>query len=155
MSGFIPGSRGSFMLDLVASAMILVLPLLYLAIALAKRRQYLQHKVAMICIVAVLMIVVAAFEYEMRMIGWLHLAEQSPFYSDAVPYVLGVHLFFSVTTTLGLLWTVFSATKNFASPPAPNYFSGAHRRMGYAAAIGLALTSVTGWIFYWMAFMAT
>jgi uncharacterized membrane protein YozB (DUF420 family) len=155
MGGFIPGSRGSFMLDLVAVAMVAILPLLALAIRSAQSGNYTLHKKVMICLSLLLLIAVIGFETEMRLIGWRHLARPSPYYDSLVFWALGVHLIFSSTATVSLAMTVWAALKRFPSPPTPGEHSEQHRRTGKLAAFSLAGTAVTGWIFYWLAFIAS
>ncbi len=155
MDGIIPGSRGSLMLDVVAIAMIAILPILLFAIRAAKTKRYLTHKKVMIGLSSLLLIAVIAFEIEMRLVGWRHLAEPSPYFETIVPWSLGIHLLFSVTAAVSLLVTVFLAIKHFPSPPAPSAHSLIHRTMGRVSAISLAMTAITGWIFYWLAFVAS
>lgn len=155
MGGFIPGSRGSFMLDVVAVAMIAILPLLAVAIQAAKSRKYDLHKRIMITLGAVLLLAVLAFEIEMRSVGWRHLAEPSPYYESLVFWSLGIHLIFSITAAASIVITLGLALKNFPSHPAPGPHSVLHRRLGKIAVISLTCTAVTGWIFYYLAFVAT
>lgn len=155
MVGFIPGSRGSFMLDLVAIAMVAILPLLILAVRSAQLGQYARHKNIMIGLSCLLLVAVIAFEIEMRLVGWRHLAELSPYYDSVLFWALGVHLIFSSTAALSLATTVWVALKKFPSPPVPGEHSAQHRKTGKLAALSLAGTAVTGWIFYWLAFVAT
>lgn len=155
MPGFIPGSRGSLMLDIVAGAMLAILPLLIFAIKLAKtRRAFTLHKYFMIGISVILLLAVLLFEVEMRLLGWKHLAQASPFFSTLVPITLVVHLIFSVSTSLTLGLTIFFAIRQFPNPPAPGQHSALHRRLGKISAWGLGLTSMTGWLFYYLAFIA-
>jgi putative membrane protein len=155
MPGFIPFSRGSFMLDLVAVAMFAILPAVAIGVNLVKRhRNYGAHKKVMLGISIILGIAVILFEIEMRMIGWRELAEPSPYYNTILPTVLGVHLFCSISTTLLLSTTVWFACRKFPSPPRPNPHSILHKKLGKLSATGLLLTSVTGWTFYYIAFIA-
>lgn len=154
MGGFIPGSRGSLMLDVVAVAMVAILPVLAIAISAAKSKQYQNHKRMMICLSALLLVAVIAFEIEMRLIGWRHLAEPSPYNETAVNWALGIHLLFSVTGAVSIASTVFLAIKRFPSPPVPSAHSVLHRKIGKLSAISLIMTAITGWIFYWLAFIA-
>jgi putative membrane protein len=66
-----------------------------------------------------------------------------------------VHLIFA--TTSAVLWTVVTirAWRNFEKPARPGKHSHSHRRWGWIAALDMVATSVTGWIFYWLAFVAT
>jgi uncharacterized membrane protein YozB (DUF420 family) len=156
MPGFIPGSRGSLMLDLVATAMIAVLPLLTLAIMLVKKKKaYNSHRILMLGISVALAVAVFLFELEMRLVGWRHLAEPSPYYDNLMPVVLGVHLVCSVTTVVLISMTVWNATRKFPNPPKPNAHSAQHKKLGKLTALGLVLTSITGWAFYYVAFVAS
>lgn len=156
MGGFLPNSRGSLMLDLVAVAMLAVLPVLAFAVSLAKwRKNYSGHKKLMLGISGVLLIAVILFELEMRLIGWRHLAEPSPYYMSVVPYALIVHLICSISTVIVLSVTVTLALKRFSKPPRPGTHSQLHKTLGKLAAVGLSLTSITGWFFYYLAFIAS
>ena len=155
LPGYIPGSRGSFMLDTVAIAMFIVLPALAIGVRKAKfERKFEKHRNIMLSLSVLLLVAVIAFELEMRLIGWRHLAEPSPYYETVVPWLLGIHIVCSVSGTLLLAATVTMALKNFARPPRPGAHSNIHMRIGKATAVALALTSVTGWVFYYLAFIA-
>jgi putative membrane protein len=155
MPGFIPGSRGSLMLDLVAVAMIAILPVVVIGVQMAKaRKQFASHKKIMLSVALILGIAVILFELEMRMVGWRHLAEPSPYFDTYVPASLAVHLACSVTTTIALVATVWNALRNFAPIPVPSQNSQHHKILGKVSAIGLFLTSITGWVFYYLAFIA-
>jgi putative membrane protein len=155
MDGFIPGTRGSFMLDVVALAMIAILPVLVFGVQLARRRKrYGHHRKVMLSVSGVLGVAVVLFEVEMRLAGWRHRAEPSPFYETYVPIALIIHLVCAVSTSLLLVATVWMAARHFATPPRPNYHSQRHKRLGTFSTIGLFLTSITGWIFYYLAFLA-
>jgi hypothetical protein len=156
MDGFIPGSRGSFMLDVVVLGMMALLPLVWISIWIVRRsKAYKTHRNLMVGLSIALAVVVVLFELEMRLIGWRHLAQVSPFYDSLVPISLGIHLFFAITTFLSLTLTIFQALKRFDNPPRPNEFSQKHKLTGKAAAYGLTFTSISGWIFYYLAFVAT
>lgn len=155
MGGFLPGSRATFMLDLVAVAMILVLPMMAFAIHLVRqRRNYAAHKKVMTALSLVLGVAVVLFEIEMRLVGWRHLAEPSPYFNSFLFPVLTIHLIFSISTTIILTATVFLAMRRFPTPPSPSEHSSRHKILGRLSAIGLALTSLSGWIFYYVAFIA-
>jgi uncharacterized membrane protein YozB (DUF420 family) len=68
---------------------------------------------------------------------------------------LYVHLVFSISTFFLWVYVVTGALRNFPSPPAPSAYSRRHVFWARLAAIDLALTAFTGWIFYWLAFAAT
>lgn len=153
--GFIPGSRGSFMLDAVVVAMFVALPVLAYGLFESRaHRRFTSHRTVLLLLSAVLLVAVVAFELEMRLVGWRHLAEPSPYFATIVPWLLGVHVACSVTTTLLLGATVVLALRRFPRNPEPGEHSERHRLLGWAAAAGLALTSITGWSFYYAAFVA-
>ena len=155
MQGFIPQSRGSFMLDLVAIAMFAILPAVVFGIHLVKNQgNYERHKKMMLAITLALAVTVVLFELEMRLVGWRQLAEPSPYVTSLMPIALGIHLLCSITTTALLIATVWLAFRRFPSPPRPSEHSPRHKTLGKLSAVGLMLTSVTGWIFYYLAFVA-
>lgn len=162
MPGFltylIPGlnSRASLMLDVVFLAMLLVVPALALSIQLAKRRKYLAHKVMQVILASVLLIAVTAFEVDMRFYtDWRALAQPSPYYaSGAVLASLWVHLAFAIPTLVLWIVVTIAALRKFDDPPQPGKHSRFHRRWGMFAAYGMFLTAVTGWVFYYLAFVA-
>lgn len=155
IDGFL-GTRASLMLDVVVLAMMAVLPLLGFSIWLVRSRQnYAWHQRLQAGLALVLFATVFLFELDIRRHGWRHRAEASPHYATGlVNQVLGVHLFFAVTSTL--LWIVVPvrALLKFSRPPAPGPHSPFHRLWGMLAAVDMVCTSVTGWIFYWLAFVS-
>ncbi len=148
------------MLDVVAVAMVVVLPVLALSVYLVKvRRRYALHKKIQLTLGAVLAVTVALFEVDMRIGGWRHRAEASPYIghegsTNWVIVALSVHLCFAVTTAILWIVVIARALANFPKPPVPSAHSPWHRLFGTAAAIDMACTGVTGWIFYYLAFVA-
>jgi hypothetical protein len=161
--GFIPGSRGSLMLDVVFLAMFLVVPTLLVSVYLVRyRRQYTLHKQIQLTLGTVLLIAVTAFEVDMRFFtDWTALAGPSPYFDAAhkwscpVGLSLIVHLSFAVPTLLLWIVVIVQALRHFPAPPMPGQHSTWHRRWGMIATAGMVLTAVRGWLFYWLAFMAT
>jgi putative membrane protein len=158
IDGFL-GTRASLMLDLVFIAMFAVLPVLGWSIFQVKyHRRYLLHKRVQLTLGAVLLVVVALFETDMRINGWSDRAEASRFWSSAgvnwVKVALGIHLCFAVTTALAWIVVISRALANFPSPPQPGPHSPWHRRWAKVAAIDMLLTALTGWVFYLLAFVA-
>ncbi len=162
ISGFVPGSRGSLMLDVVFVAMFLVVPLLIASVYLVKyRRQYGLHKKLQLAMAAILLVAVLLFELDIRINGWEERAAPSPYFDSAHKWscpagiALVVHLCFAVPTLL--LWSivVVQALRKFSRPPLPGPHSQWHARWATLGAIGMVLTAVTGWLFYWLAFVAT
>lgn len=161
--GFL-GNDSSFMLDVVVCALVVVVPALLYSLYLVKvKRNYLWHKKLQLLLGIVLLLTVSAFEIDLQWVhrGWENVVnkpEQStPRLNSeqlrSVRMLLRIHLLFAVTTPL--LWgvTIFLALKRFPSPPVPMAHSDWHRRLGWLSMIDLTLTSVTGLLFYYYAFM--
>jgi putative membrane protein len=154
--GFLP-TRATFMLDFVFVAMFAVLPILAFSIRLIKRRQYAWHKRIQIALAIVLLVAVTAFEIDLNFItkNWRPLAEPSPYYASGwVDYSLWIHLMFAVPTPFLWITVIVQALRKFPNPAAPNAHSRQHTRWGWLAAAGMAMTAITGWIFYYLAFVA-
>ena len=155
IDGFLPGSRASIMLDLVFLAMFLVLPVMAWSIAQARQGKYLLHKRVQIALGLILLVAVTAFEVDMRFFtNWDARAADSPYYSRGVYAALYIHLVFAVSTAFIWIGVIVAALRKFPSPPTPGPHSKAHRRWGWIAAWDMALTAITGWIFYYLAFWA-
>ncbi len=155
MDGFLPGSRASLMLDVVFLAMFLVLPILGWSIAQVRRGRYELHKRVQLVLGGVLLIAVTAFEIDMRFFtDWDALAQASAYYRSGVYAALYVHLVFAVTTALLWMGVIGAAWRRFPRPAAPAAHSKTHRFWGWMAAVDMALTAITGWIFYYLAFWA-
>jgi putative membrane protein len=159
IDGFL-GTRASFMLDVVALAMAVFLPALAASIFMVRyRRRYTLHKRLQLTLGVVLLVTVAAFEADMRVNGWRDRAASSSYAgrdgsTDWVMLALGVHLCFAVSTALLWAIVIIQALRHFPKPPAPAAHSRWHRRVGYCAAFDMLMTAITGWIFYWLAFVA-
>lgn len=159
MDGFL-GTRASLMLDVVALAMVAVVPVLAFSIYVVKvRKNYSLHKAIQLTLGGALLVAVTLFEIDVRLHGWRHRATESPYTShggstDWVMLVLSIHLFFAVTSAVLWVLVIVRALRNFPSPPQPGPHSAWHRRWAMIAAIDMTCTAVTGWAFYWLAFVA-
>ena len=158
VDGFL-GTRGSLMLDVVFLAMFAAIPVLGWSIMLAKRGSYALHKRVQVGLGSVLLAAVVLFELEMRIVGWRERAAPSPYWTtagwdDPIDYALGVHLFFAIPTALLWIFVVIQATRKFPKPAAPNEHSRSHRFWAPIASFEMFMTAVTGWVFYWLAFVA-
>jgi uncharacterized membrane protein YozB (DUF420 family) len=160
IGGFL-GTRGSLMLDVVFLAMFVVVPLLAVSVWLVKRRgKYDLHKRLQLIMAGVLLVAVLLFEIDIRVNGWEERAEPSPYFDPAHKWScpaglsLIVHLSFAVPTLLLWIYVVTQALRKFPRPPKPSPHSRSHARIGWLAALGMTLTALTGWVFYWLAFVA-
>lgn len=161
IDGFL-ATRASLMMDVVVTAMGLVILLLGISIYLVKyRAAYLLHKQLQLGLAALLLVTVAVFEIDVQYLSvWEPRAEPSPYFEAANPWLcvaglsLIVHLCFSVPTFLLWVYIVTQALRNFSKPPQPSAHSRSHALWGKLGSIGMLMTTVTGWIFYWLAFVA-
>lgn len=161
MDGFL-GTRASIMLDVVFLAMFAVVPILAWSIHLVRnKRNYLLHKQVQVTLGLVLLVAVTLFEIDMRFVtDWRARATASPHFADGsvarslVMQSLSVHLVFAVTTAVLWIAVMARALRNIPNPPGPCAHSRWHKRWGWIAALDMLGTSVTGWVFYWLAFVA-
>lgn len=161
--GFL-GYNTSFMLDFVVCALVLVVPALMFSLYLVKfKRKYLWHRNLQLSLGIVLLVAVAAFEVDLQLLhqGWENVVNkpgETPRLTEAelesARKVLWVHLVFAVSTPVLWIVTIVLALKRFPFPPTPNAHSRLHKRLGWLSTIDITLTSVTGLIFYYVAFMA-
>ena len=159
IDGFLPW-RASLMLDVVFLAMFAVIPVMALSIHLVKNHgMFKLHKQIQVTLGIVLLLAVTAFEIDMRINGWRLRAEASPYYALGwtegwVNRVLAIHLVFAVSSALLWIYVIVQALRKFPNPPVPCEYSPTHRRWARLAAADMTLTALTGWTFYYLAFVA-
>ena len=61
---------------------------------------------------------------------------------------------FAISTPFFWAATIYLALKRFPSPPVPGPHSGLHKKLGWISATDITLTSITGLLFYYYAFIA-
>ncbi len=160
--GFL-GYPSCFMLDVVVCALVLVVPLVLWSLYLVKfRRAYNAHRWWQVAITVIVLLAVVLFEIDIRQHGGWQAIVNPPSRPprltgerlDTVRLALWVHLVFAVSTPL--LWgvTLTAAWRRFPRPPIPGAHSGWHKCLGWASVVDLVLTSVTGLVFYYLAFVA-
>lgn len=161
IDGFLPGSRASLMVDTVTVAMALVLAVMAWSIGQVRtRRRYLLHKRVQLGLGSVLAVAVTLFEIDIQFLSpWRTQALDSPYYSEVaarglVNWSLYVHLVFAVSTAVLWVFVVLAALRKFPNPPAPGPYSRTHIFWARIAAFDLTLTTITGWVFYYFAFVA-
>lgn len=153
--GFLP-TRGSLMLDIVVCAMLLVVLVLAVSIYLVRRKRlYYWHRTIQVALASLLAIAIVGFEIDIRFFtDWRAAAEQSPYYATGwVDRALWIHLVFAIPTPFIWAFVLFGALRHFATIE-PGEYSRFHRRWGWIATIFMLLTTVTGWGFYYLAFVA-
>ena len=160
IDGFL-GTRASFMLDVVFLAMLAIVPVLCWSVYLVRyRRNYALHKRVQLVTGLILLVAVVAFEVDVRFLSdWEVRAALSPYYQSSgwstVWTALSIHLLFAVPTPLIWAVVIIRALKQFPNPPEPTGHGQTHRRWGYLAVVGMILTAITGWVFYYLAFVAS
>ena len=161
-NGFL-GYNASFMLDVVVCALVLVVPVLLVSLYLVKvRRNYLWHRNLQVFLGVLLLLAVSAFEVDMQIVhgGWENIVnkpDERPLPSEMmslVRMVLRIHLVFAISTPVLWATTLTLALKRFPSPPVPAAHSRLHKALGWISTMDLVLTSFTGLLFYYMAFVA-
>jgi putative membrane protein len=159
-SGFLPG-RASLMLDLIVVTMVAVLIALGASLWLVRyRRKYSHHRAIQITLASALVVILVLFEIDIRFIdNWMDRANASPYFdamtrTGLVTNALAIHLVFATSTFALWLMVIVRALRNCPSPPEPSAHSRFHRRWGTIAAVDMLLTTITGWAFYWLAFVA-
>jgi uncharacterized membrane protein YozB (DUF420 family) len=155
LDGFL-GTRASFMLDVLVLAMgVVVLVLGWSIYEVKYRHRYQLHKWVQVSLGVVLLVAVIVFEIDVRLYGWQDRAagEIGGHASRLVMTSLAVHLVFAISATI--LWplVIIRALLNFPSPPHPGPHSRFHVRWARIAAIDMFITAVTGWTFYYLAFV--
>ncbi len=153
--GFL-GTRASFMLDAVCVGMVVVMLILSWSIRQVRvHRNFQLHKHVQLGLAGLLAVVLTTFEIDIRLNGWQARAAGdlggSP--TSGVFTALWIHLFFALTTVVLWITVIVLALWRFPNPPLPNEHSAFHRRFGWLAAIDMLLTTITGWVFYVMAFV--
>lgn len=161
-TGFL-GYQTTFMLDFVVVALALIVPLLLLSLWLVRfRRRYAAHMRLQLILGLVLLVAVSAFEIDVQMVhgGWQNIVAQQNLspellqskISDVRPW-LYVHLVFAISTPFLWLTTTILAVRRFGWNPTPGLHSRVHRVLGWASTVDITLTSVTGLLFYYVAFV--
>ncbi|MCA9064849.1 MAG: DUF420 domain-containing protein [Planctomycetaceae bacterium] len=160
--GFL-GYKTSFMLDFVVCALVIVVPLLLISLFQVRyRRAFETHRKMQLLLAIILLAAVGAFEVDLQLIhgGWENIVAKQGLEGDALatrvdqirPW-LWFHLMFAITTPVLWIATIIAALRNFGRPAAPGAHSRVHRMLGWASTVDITLTSVTGLIFYYVAFV--
>jgi putative membrane protein len=160
-NGFL-GYNATFMLDAVVCALALVVPVLATSIYLVRvRRNYVWHRRIQLSLAGVLLLAVTAFEIDVQIVhhGWENIVRHArpEISEDNLSFVhslLRVHLLFAISTPFLWALTISLAIPRFGNPPAPSLHSPVHRWLGWTSALDLTLTSVTGLLFYYFAFIS-
>ena len=146
-----------------SAALALIVPILAYSIYSVKfQRQFVRHRNLQLLLGAVLFVAVAAFEVDLRLQGrgWQAIVNKGePKLSGEqlafVAKLLYIHLVFAISTPIFWFVTIALAWKRFPKLPRPGLHSSLHKTLGWLLTIDITLTSVTGLVFYYFAFVAT
>lgn len=155
-SGILP-TRGTWMLDVVAVAMIAVTLVLLFSVYLARfRHAYRGHRTIQLVLAIALLIVIVLFEIDMRFVSdWRAQAAKSIYYASGwVDRWLWIHLAFAVPTLFMWIALVVMALRRMGANFENLTHRRFHRRLGWVSTWFMLMTAVTGWIFYWVSFVA-
>ena len=155
-NGFLP-TRGSVMLDFVSVAMLAVAVVLCFSIYQVRYlKNHKLHRTIQLTTALVLVLALVAFEIDVRFYtDWRKLAEPSPYFeSGTVHIALWIHLAFAIPTPFIWGFVIWLALTRFKENFEAADFNRFHRISGRVAAAFMLATSVTGWIFYYLAFIA-
>lgn len=153
-TGFL-GTRAPLILDIIAIALAFVLVLQGFSIYSVRKQRYRIHRATQLTVGITMGLLIVAFELQMRIYGWRHLAEDSPFFDSFLYPSLLLHLIFAIPTFILWVLVIFGARKNFAVPPKPSKYSRIHKRLGRFTVFATIGTIFSGWLFYWIAFAAS
>jgi hypothetical protein len=159
--GFL-GYHASFMLDVVVCALVLIVPAIAFSLYLVKvKKNYVAHRNLQLTLGVVLLLAVSAFEIDIRLHGGWEAIVNRPG-SEArltgeelkhATQVLWVHLLFAISTPPLWIATIVLALRRFPNPPVPSEHSELHKKLGWLSTLDIALTSVTGLYWYYIAFV--
>ncbi|MFK7873286.1 MAG: DUF420 domain-containing protein [Oligoflexales bacterium] len=149
-SGIFPFSRASFIFDFIIIAIISIIPLMIFSIHQARMGRHDRHASLQKLVSFLLFGAVLLFEVDMRIWGWRHLAQPSPFYETWLFPALYCHMSCSIATIVLWSLTLWRVRKKD-----PRVFPESHRRIAKSSFYGLCLTTITGLLFYWLAFVAS
>jgi len=147
-SGFL-GTRAPLFMDIV-SVIVLLLPfLIFRAISLAKKGNYRAHESVQKLLFVVSVIVVAFFEYGVRMEGgYKNLMQGTSVSHDYLLYVLIFHIMIAVITLFLWIMTLSFARRYKRQSTLPGLYSKHHKKDGIRTFIGIILTMLTGgWVY--------
>jgi uncharacterized membrane protein YozB (DUF420 family) len=148
------------MFDLIVVGMLFVLFALGWSLySVRYRKKYNRHKSIQIILSGALVAILALFEIDVQFFdNWRERAAASPYYDEATGTglaadALWVHLGFAVSTLVVWVAVMVRAVRGFPGLPQQGAHSRSHARWGKVAALGMVMTTVTGWIFYVLAFV--
>lgn len=147
-------NRAPIILTILALALFFVVPTLLWSLRQARLGKYQVHKRTQIGTSTAIFILLIFFEMQIPGSDWIKQTAQSSFPEATIRSYLSVHKSIAISTTLLWTMTFLLAFWRTPNPPRPSTHSKVHKIMGTSSAVMLIITAISGWIFYWMAFIA-
>ncbi|MCF6245381.1 MAG: DUF420 domain-containing protein [Sulfurovum sp.] len=147
-TGFL-GTRAPLFMDIVSVIVALLPFLIFGAITLAKNKKYAAHESVQKLLFIVTVIVVAFFEYGVRVAGgYKNLMEGSTVGHNYFIYVLIFHIIIALITLVLWVMTLHYARRYKRQKTLPGLYSKSHKKDGQRTFIGIILTMLTGgWVY--------
>lgn len=142
--GFL-GTRADLLMDIVIVALVAVVPIVLYNWQLARTRRWGRHKAMQITLAVLLGLVVALFEYNLRLQGGIFEATRASSYAGTptLDFWIWFHTFFAITTLFIWAGLIVASLRRFPVPPAPGPFSATHRRWGRIGMVWMLVTGLT------------
>ena len=147
------GSRADVWLDAAALGLTIVAVLLLLSIAAVRRGRTALHRRMQVSLACFALLIVVALEWRFRAVGWRAAAEPSRFFPLGVDVALGVHIAFACSMVVGWIGALTIGMRGWDAGSLRVAARARHRRWGWGAALATMGTTVTAWIFYFVAFV--
>lgn len=146
--------RAPIILTVLALSLFFVVPLMVWSIRQVRLGKYLLHKRTQTGTSVALFILLIFFEMQIPGTDWMKHTATSSFSEDTIRNYLSVHK--SIAISMTLLWTLTLSLALWRTPssPRPSPHSRLHKILGISSAVMMIITAISGWIFYWMAFIA-
>jgi len=138
-------------MDIVVVSMAIILPLLwYFYRKVRHERKYRVHKNIQVTMSLILLFVVLLFEYDMQQHGGIFAMVKESSYAGTffLNFIIYLHTFLSITTSIIWIYLVIASLKKFGKDPKPGKFSRTHRLWGKIGMWDMALTCITGLMVY-------
>jgi uncharacterized membrane protein YozB (DUF420 family) len=157
MPGFLP-FNATFMLDFVLISLVLVVPILIFGLIQVHKKNYKLHAQTMLALGLLVLVVVIAFEVDMRYSGGIEAilttSGRQLAYTPAFKTLLGIHLFFAISTCILWVFTTIDAIKKFGlKNPQPGQYSKKHKLLGKITTLDIVGVAITGFAVYYMGFI--
>jgi len=140
------GARSDALIDIVILSLVIIVPIILYSWRAVRARRYARHKRIQVTLCIVLFLVVALFEYDLRLQGGIFaMVKGSRF--EGTTFLNGsiyLHTLLAITTSIIWVWLTIASWLKFPTPPRPARFSKTHQLWGKVGMVDMILTGVTG-----------